>query len=96
MRAMHDRVSLPNATTGELEPHRHGHLAPGQVRGNNNGNHKGGTYYQNQMGVLQITKQAPKYVMPLTDMSALVPSRCPGRGVSQRPTPGPGAARCRR
>jgi len=70
MRAMTDRVLLPNATTGELERTDMLVWRSGQVRGNNNTNQKGGTYYANNVAVIKATKQGLSYVVPMTDMSA--------------------------
>jgi len=42
----------------------------GQVRGNNNSNQKGGTYYANNMAVIKATRAGLQYVVPMTDMSA--------------------------
>ena len=70
MRAMSDRIEMPDATTGELKKTdmivwRHGVLS-----GNNNTNNKGGQYYGNMMGVIEATRSGMKYVVPLTDMSS--------------------------
>jgi uncharacterized protein (TIGR03382 family) len=70
MRAMTDRISLPNATTGELERTDMVMWRSGQLRGNNNSNQKGGTYYANNMAVIKATRQGLSYVVPMTDMSA--------------------------
>jgi MYXO-CTERM domain-containing protein len=70
MRAMTDRVQLPNATTGELERTDMVIWRSGQLRGNNNTNQKGGTYYANNVAVIKATKAGLSYVVPMTDMSA--------------------------
>jgi uncharacterized protein (TIGR03382 family) len=69
MRAMTDRVLLPNATTGELERTDMVVWRSGQLRGNNNTNNKGGTYYANNMAVIKATRQGLQYVVPMTDMA---------------------------
>ena len=69
MRAMHDRVSLPDAT-GNLAAHRPCLIwRSADVRGNNNSNAKGGTYFGNNMAVIKADKTGMSYVVPLTDMS---------------------------
>ena len=70
MRAMTDRVLLPNATTGALERTDMVMWRSGQVRGNNNTNNKGGTYYANNVAVIKATRQGLQYVVPMTDMSS--------------------------
>jgi MYXO-CTERM domain-containing protein len=70
MRAMTDRIVLPNATTGELERTDMVMWRSGQLRGNNNTNQKGGTYYANNVAVIKATKAGLQYVVPMTDMSA--------------------------
>jgi MYXO-CTERM domain-containing protein len=70
MRAMTDRVLLPDATTGELARTDMVVWRSGQVRGNNNTNQKGGTYYANNVAVIKATRQGLSYVVPMTDMSA--------------------------
>ena len=71
MRAMHDRIMTPNATTGELEASDMIIWRSGDVRGNNNTNGKGGAYLGNQMAVMQLSPTAkPKYIVPMTNMQA--------------------------
>jgi len=68
MRAMTDRISLPDSTGAlartDLLVWRHG-----AVRGNNNGNAKGGTYFANNMAIIKADKTGMSYVVPMTDMS---------------------------
>jgi MYXO-CTERM domain-containing protein len=69
MRAMTDRVILPDAS-GNMVRTNMIVWRSGDVRGNNNTNNgKGGTYFSNQMGVIQADKTGMKYVVPLQDMS---------------------------
>ena len=69
MRAMHDRIALPDAT-GKLGRTDMIVWRSGDVRGNNNTNAKGGTYYGNNMAVIKADKAGMTYVIPLTDMSS--------------------------
>ena len=69
MRAMTDRVVLPDAT-GKLARTDMIVWRSGDVRGNNNTNNgKGGTYFGNQMAVIKATKAGMQYVVPMQDMS---------------------------
>jgi len=68
MRATHDRISLPDAT-GNLVRSDMLVWRSGDVRGNNNGNAKGGTYFGNNMAVIKADKTGMSYVVPMTDMS---------------------------
>jgi uncharacterized protein (TIGR03382 family) len=68
MRATHDRVLLPDAT-GNLTRSDMIIWRSGDVRGNNNGNAKGGTYFGNNMAVIKADKSGMSYVVPMTDMS---------------------------
>ncbi len=69
MRAMHERVIAVNATTGKLENTNQMIWRSGDLRGNNNTNGKGGTYYRSQMGVIEATAAGMKYITPLQDVS---------------------------
>jgi MYXO-CTERM domain-containing protein len=68
MRAMHDRISLPDAT-GNLVRTDMIVWRSGDVRGNNNTNAKGGTYFGNNMAVIKADKNGMSYVVPMTDVS---------------------------
>ena len=68
MRAMHDRVSLPDAN-GALQRTDLVIFRAADVAGNNNGNAKGGTYFGNNMAVIKADKTGMSYVVPMTDMS---------------------------
>jgi uncharacterized protein (TIGR03382 family) len=68
MRATHDRISLPDAT-GALARTDMIVWRSGDVRGNNNGNAKGGTYFGNNMAIIKADKSGMSYVVPMTDMS---------------------------
>jgi len=68
MRATQDRISLPDAT-GALARTDMIVWRSGDVRGNNNGNAKGGTYFGNNMAVIKADKTGMSYVVPMTDMS---------------------------
>jgi hypothetical protein len=69
MRAMHDRIMTIDSTTGALVPSDLILWRSGDVRGNNNGNNKGGTYYGNNVAVIKADKAGMSYVVPMTDMS---------------------------
>jgi uncharacterized protein (TIGR03382 family) len=68
MRAMQDRISLPDAT-GALARTDMIVWRSGDVRGNNNGNAKGGTYFGNNMAIIKADKAGMSYVVPMTDVS---------------------------
>lgn len=68
MRAMQDRISLPDAT-GALQRTDMIVYRYGSVRGNNNGNAKGGTYFGNNIAIIKADKTGMSYVVPMTDMS---------------------------
>jgi uncharacterized protein (TIGR03382 family) len=68
MRAMQDRISLPDAS-GNLVRTDMIVWRSGDVRGNNNGNAKGGTYFGNNMAVIKADKTGMSYVVPMTDVS---------------------------
>jgi uncharacterized protein (TIGR03382 family) len=72
MRAMHDRV-MEVDSTGKLVATDRIIWRSGDVRGNNNNNGKGGAYLGNQMAVLEVSRQGPKYVMPMTNMQTKLP-----------------------
>jgi uncharacterized protein (TIGR03382 family) len=67
MRAMQERILQVNPTTGELENSDRIIFRAGDLRGNNNTNGKGGTYYRSQMAVIEATADGMQYVTPLTD-----------------------------
>ena len=68
MRAMHDRIKLPDAS-GVLQNTDLIVWRSADVRGNNNGNNKGGTYFGNNLAVLKVTKTGVTPVIPLQDIS---------------------------
>jgi uncharacterized protein (TIGR03382 family) len=75
MRAMQSRILKTDAATGKLVATDQLIWRSGDLRGNNNGNGKGGTYYHSQMGVIEATAAGMKYVGPggvLTDTKTLV------------------------
>ena len=70
MRAMHQRIMAPDATSGNLVASDLIIWRSGDVRGNNNNNNgKGGTYYGNQMAVMKVGKDGMSYVVPLTNVA---------------------------
>ena len=56
MRAMHDRVMTVDAATGSLVASNLIIWRSGDVKGNNNGNNKGGEYVGNDMAVIKADK----------------------------------------
>jgi uncharacterized protein (TIGR03382 family) len=69
MRAMQTRIKTVDATTGQLVNSDQIIWRSGDLRGNNNTNGKGGTYYRSQMAVIEATAAGMKYITPLSDMS---------------------------
>ncbi|MDX2094274.1 MAG: MYXO-CTERM sorting domain-containing protein [Kofleriaceae bacterium] len=67
MRAMHERIQAVNPTTGKLENTNRIIFRAGDLRGNNNNNGKGGTYYRSKMAVIEATAAGMTYITPLTD-----------------------------
>jgi uncharacterized protein (TIGR03382 family) len=67
MRAMHERIQAVNPQTGQLENTNRIIFRAGDLRGNNNTNGKGGTYYRSQMAVIEATAAGMQYITPLTD-----------------------------
>ncbi len=72
MRATHERIMLPNATTGQLEASDMIIFRAGALRGNNNTNGKGGTYYKNEIAVMKVSRQGMEYVTPKTDVAPML------------------------
>jgi MYXO-CTERM domain-containing protein len=66
-RAMHERIQMPDAS-GLLKPTDMIIWRSGDARGNNNDNQKGGTYYRNNMAIMNVTKAGMTYMLPLQDM----------------------------
>jgi len=70
MRAMHDRVMAIDPTTKQLVATDTIIWRSGDVKGNNNGNNKGGTYYGNNIALIKADKTGMSYVIPKTDMAS--------------------------
>lgn len=70
MRAMHDRVLSIDPATKKLVAGDTIIWRSGDVRGNNNGNNKGGTYYGNNIAIIKADKAGMTYVVPKTDLSS--------------------------
>ncbi|MEO8549600.1 MAG: hypothetical protein ABI678_06490 [Kofleriaceae bacterium] len=70
MRAMHDRVMKLDPATKKLVPTDDIIVRVGDLRGNNNGNNKGGAYYGDNVGVYHIDGATHAAVVPLQDMSS--------------------------
>lgn len=66
-RAMTERIMMPDST-GKLAPTDMIIWRSGDAKGNNTDNRKGGTYYRNNMAVMNVTKAGMTYVVPLQDM----------------------------
>jgi MYXO-CTERM domain-containing protein len=71
MRAMHDQVMAPGPD-GSLQRTDMVIWRSGDLRGNNNTNGKGGTYYRSQMAVMKFTEAGMSYVTPLTDVAPML------------------------
>lgn len=70
MRAMHDRVMSIDPATNKLVASDSIIWRSGDVRGNNNTNNKGGTYYGNNIAIIKADKAGMTYVVPKTDLSS--------------------------
>lgn len=67
MRAMHERIQMPDAS-GNLANTDEIIWRSADVRGNNNDNRKGGTYYRDNIAVMHVDKTGMQYVVPMTDL----------------------------
>ncbi len=70
MRAMHDRLMSIDPATKKLVATDNIIWRSGDLRGNNNGNNKGGTYYGNNLALIKADKAGMSYVIPKTDMAS--------------------------
>ncbi|MGE3544790.1 MAG: MYXO-CTERM sorting domain-containing protein [Kofleriaceae bacterium] len=68
MRAMQSRIQTTDAN-GNLVNTDMIIWRSGDLRGNNNTNGKGGTYYRNQMAVIKANKDGMSYVTPMTNVA---------------------------
>lgn len=72
MRMSHSRIQKVDTTTGQLVDTDDIIIRWGGLQGNNNTNGKGGTYYQNMMGVVNATAAGMTYVAPPVDIADIV------------------------
>jgi MYXO-CTERM domain-containing protein len=71
MRATHQRILAPD-TTGKLIATDMIAYRQGDLRGNNNTNGKGGSYYANRVAVIKLSRQGMEYVTPMKDVAPLL------------------------
>ncbi|MBL9016051.1 MAG: hypothetical protein JNL83_17820 [Myxococcales bacterium] len=69
MRATLMPLTKWDTATGKLVPTDQFMISVKDLRGNNNNNGKGGTYYRNNIGVIEATAAGMKYIQPLKDIS---------------------------
>lgn len=74
MRAKLLPIEKVDAATGKMVPSDQFIFEDGLLRGNNNTNNgKGGTYYQQRVGVIEATATGMKFIQPMKDISADLP-----------------------
>lgn len=74
MRAKLIPIEKIDAATGKVVPSDQFIFEAGDLRGNNNTNNgKGGTYYRQNVAVIEATPTGMKYIQPLKDISADLP-----------------------
>jgi len=71
MRASHERIMTVDAN-GALIPSDQLFFYSNDLRGNNNGNEKGGTVHRTMMGVIKADKAGMSYTMPLVDTATML------------------------